>query len=967
MRKAFLALVVFIAFSAVVYADSSTLSVTSTPSGATVSNINTGQVYCQQTPCSVQVTVPPNSVNIKISLAGYYDWTYLVYLYANQTTNVSASLSAVPADPCANVTCNVQPISLCEDSYLRTYNSTGTCNNGVCSYSSSTALCPYGCYNSACVSQNACSNVTCNSPYPSYCSGTNLVTYTLPGTCNLGVCSYSWSMANCTGGCSNGACLNSTNSTGGGSGSGNTTGNSTGAPRDNQTCTDTDSGLNYYAQGTITDAAHLTPPTRTDYCLKDSPNDNALNYISGSPYTYLIEMYCNSTYNSGMSYIYNCTYGCTNGACLNQTADPCAGVTCNNPPAPHCTNGTMITRYFSPGICSGGVCSYVPYTNWTCSGGCSNGVCINQTNACGNATCNIPPLPSCNGNILNTYYPGSCNATTGSCDYPLVTTVCIYGCSNGYCNGAPSNGSGGGGGSSGGGGGGPRSAPACPQGCECRYDVYGNIASSYCQTEQSCNYNGVCDKGEGTDCRDCIGAECPVSKTCGDGSLVNCYRSESGCSCGTCPIPVRNLPLGCTQATENGFVRIICENRVICPPIQSGAKEKCINIGGKPSVIRGANSCDMFQCDLDGQDTASSIFAAPAGCPSPDDISMGLEKCRSLNLTGVMAFEGGCKIGKCIERSTGCKPLARESVEDCRNRGGNIITSVGENGCPSFTCARKESECEKDLPKDAYQKCGENGGQLVVRHDDDGCVSFASCLTRGEVSDSFVEDIKEVPSPTEMLSIALKLENLRLEFDKLAKKTNDIADYYKSAGSPEENRFRRVSDMFSSAKDKVDEIKTKIRDNLDSIDADKLLQIKQDVRYLKDVVIKDILYVMLSSGDDIEHIKSGTTKDCGTDNSCFDRAIRVCQPVTFMPDGTRGMLVELDGLEGDSCVMRASIPESSLSASGINPPYEMTCKIQKYTLGVSNPERDIFPYCTGNLLQVIKTGGAGSAVKQTAG
>src|SRR3989339_164246 len=152
MRKAFLALVVFIAFSAVVYADSSTLSVTSTPSGATVSNINTGQVYCQQTPCSVQVTVPPNSVNIKISLAGYYDWTYLVYLYANQTTNVSASLSAVPADPCANVTCNI--------------------------------------------------------PYPSYCSGTNLVTYTLPGTCNLGVCSYSWSMANCTGGCPNGACLN---------------------------------------------------------------------------------------------------------------------------------------------------------------------------------------------------------------------------------------------------------------------------------------------------------------------------------------------------------------------------------------------------------------------------------------------------------------------------------------------------------------------------------------------------------------------------------------------------------------------------------------------------------------------------------------------------------------------------------------------------------------------------------------
>jgi len=77
---------------------SATLSLSSTPSGATVTNIDSGYSYCQSTPCnSVQVAVPPNSVNIKISKTGYYDWTNLIYVYSGQTTNVSATLSAISA------------------------------------------------------------------------------------------------------------------------------------------------------------------------------------------------------------------------------------------------------------------------------------------------------------------------------------------------------------------------------------------------------------------------------------------------------------------------------------------------------------------------------------------------------------------------------------------------------------------------------------------------------------------------------------------------------------------------------------------------------------------------------------------------------------------------------------------------------------------------------------------------------
>src|SRR3989338_3329627 len=125
MQKAFAAVLFLAVFATAVYADTATLSVSSNPSGGTVTNINTGYQYCSPTPCSAQVTVPPNSINIRVTRDGYYDWTYLVYVYANQTTSVSAQLLSM--DPCAGVTCNSPPSSACEDSNLRTYSSPGNC------------------------------------------------------------------------------------------------------------------------------------------------------------------------------------------------------------------------------------------------------------------------------------------------------------------------------------------------------------------------------------------------------------------------------------------------------------------------------------------------------------------------------------------------------------------------------------------------------------------------------------------------------------------------------------------------------------------------------------------------------------------------------------------------------------------------------------------------------------------------
>lgn len=114
-------------------------------------------------------------------------------------------------DPCNGVSCTTPPAPTCVDaSTLRVYANSGTCDSstGACSYTSSTTTCVNGCSNGACVNQNLCNGVTCNSPPAPSCSGSSRITFTSPGTCNPGTgqCSYNQVSTTCPNGCANGVC-----------------------------------------------------------------------------------------------------------------------------------------------------------------------------------------------------------------------------------------------------------------------------------------------------------------------------------------------------------------------------------------------------------------------------------------------------------------------------------------------------------------------------------------------------------------------------------------------------------------------------------------------------------------------------------------------------------------------------------------------------------------------------------------
>ncbi|MBI4014393.1 MAG: hypothetical protein HY365_00375, partial [Candidatus Aenigmarchaeota archaeon] len=415
--------------------------------------------------------------------------------------------------------------------------------------------------------------------------------------------------------------------------------------------------------------------------------------------------------------------------------------------------------------------------------------------------------------------------------------------------------------------------------------------------------------------------------------------------------PPMQIPPGCREEREpNGFVRVVCDTQTQCPPPQKEQVDKCMESGGHSSYSRSPNGCEVFSCQFtQTAELQGGVFKQYSQCPSQSDTDAAINKCQSNGLRGVMFQRNGCSIVECIgERQNRCPQINQEmkARAESQCQGSPIIRDYDGNGCEVLRCA-PQNQCRTNIDQGAYAACESRGGEMITNQDNNGCITFAQCVTQGDDTDIYVERPTKELDSGELLSLAFKLENLAVQLDTLSKQSDDIATYYASSGEPAEKRFRRVSDMFLAAKSSVQDIKDKVRSRLDTLSVDDMVEVKQDLRYIKDVVIKDIVYVMLSSDSEIESaVEEGKTKDCGTNGQCFDRAFRICAPVKFLPEGRSGPAVEVTGLEGNACVLKATMFDQ-----------DMTCKIEKYALGVRDPETDILTFCVGPLLESLKTQG----------
>ncbi|MEA3378106.1 MAG: hypothetical protein U9Q69_00550 [Nanoarchaeota archaeon] len=476
-----------------------------------------------------------------------------------------------------------------------------------------------------------------------------------------------------------------------------------------------------------------------------------------------------------------------------------------------------------------------------------------------------------------------------------------------------------------------------------------------------------------------------------------CWVGDQEVPCPDSPEPKRylNVPAGCRVIVDsNGFSRVECQNDVKndCPS-DASLDEKanaCRESGGQPTKRSTPDRCSFIECSfgmvprtMDGQQP-SGFLGSGGTCPTKEDIKNIESKCYEQGLRPVIRNSGGCAVVDCVSdmaRETRCPQQPPEDISrsDCEAKGGKFIKDIREDGCMEFRCLAPEDAttyCKTDIPQNAFEKCKIEGGELTVKRDDRGCVIFFDCIRRGKAEDIEFEYIDEIPTTARVLSAVLKMESLKIQFDRLQEDIRGIAEYYDSEGkSGEAEKFYRAAGMFDAAKNKIEETKKKLKNNLQTLSPEDVMAVKYDLKYINEVVFKDILYVLLSaegekvpseewnSAQRTEHeliedkfnFDKGLDtlpqeENCGFDSWCFEQNLRICKPSTFDPShGTKVYIEGIDAGGTNTCVMRI------VSYSRGNE-QQMKCFYPNYAFG--SPSADsILPYCKGELKKEFKRTG----------
>ena len=342
----------------------------------------------------------------------------------------------VCVDPCEGVVCDIAPRAACDGTVLSTFDAAGTCAAGVCEYAETTVDCADSgqlcdAAAGACVDTDPCEGVVCDDPPTSECVGGVALAYEDMGTCNAGLCEYTATMTDCmaAGQLCDAATVTCIDPD----------------PCDGVVCDAppmdfcaADEAVSFPAMGVCVDGACEYMESRTS-C--STPSETC---VAGSCVSACLGVTCDAPpmdrCDGSEAVTFPATGTCMDGACdyaearedcstsgrvceMGACVDPCAGVTCDMPPAASC-NGSELTTFDAAGTCAGGSCSYAPTTVDCASSGsvcdATAGACVDP---CAGVSCDMPPADFCTGDIL-TSHPAMGMCSAGSCSYAPTTTNC---------------------------------------------------------------------------------------------------------------------------------------------------------------------------------------------------------------------------------------------------------------------------------------------------------------------------------------------------------------------------------------------------------------------------------------------------------------------------------------------------------------------------------------------------------------
>ena len=234
-----------------------------------------------------------------------------------------------------------------------------------------------------------------------------------------------------------------------------------------------------------------------------------------------------------------------------------------------------------------------------------------------------------------------------------------------------------------------------------------------------------------------------------------------------------------------------------CPELDSVVKEKCYSNGGTPTIKKENNGCEVYSCEQ-----KSDFCGGIAGIPCPAGYMCELD-------------------GNYPDASGKCYPVQ----------------------CPVM---------EEQNIKLQKQKClTVYNGKFEVKTDAKGCV-YTECGLKNTLK------TKPVPRPLppedkkdrdlgKLFNVAFKLEEVRMQFDSLKRKTSSIADYHEQQGDASyAEKFKTVSNLLDNAINEVDTVKADLRDKIDKdqINEETFRIIKQSLSNVKNNM-KDVLKELL--------------------------------------------------------------------------------------------------------------------------
>lgn len=484
----------------------------------------------------------------------------------------------------------------------------------------------------------------------------------------------------------------------------------------------------------------------------------------------------------------------------------------------------------------------------------------------------------------------------------------------------------------------------CPIFAAASYSNSGSAYAGFQNPADACAKTG----GKYTVDKDPFGCDVPRCDSGGQVKVCKTVKDETGVERIECPKGPVQRPVACPQPLESQA--LIAFTTI------------CVRAKGSVETVNKEGCATPFQyCRTGFEDLTLKNPFSKISCQTEADLASAAKTCRvDKGEQPVYRFVGGCKTVKCEVRETECThdtETETKTEELCQKNGKVAVKKFDLNGCTYKACAETSSQCDKDAPEATVQECSSKGGEYVINKDENGCIQFADCIQHGVNLDQVtVEPVKAVPDALTILNIVLKLEELKVALDSAAKSAQDIAAYYSQPSDPvkstearDKNKaeiFNRVADLLNSAQGEVDKAKSKLSEKVDKITIDELTDLKKDLTGLKQSVLKEVLYLLLSKN--AASAQANKFTDCNSDSACFDTAFRTCSKAAYRPSAIQGasMQINIEGLNDDSCALTVKMAYQ-------NKDFDMKCSIENYGLGLQ--ERDeILSQCKGSMVDKLK-------------